>query len=523
METTLAQDIGWLLGNARQHSVLEGVQTAAGFARAGDVEKVHRSAVIRWESGQVPVTHEIVRRYETVLELPYGQLLSAVEYLAQLDDRRSRIPFLTPATTGLDRDAGIALLDRALDGDRLRGEDWDRLTSFLISRDDWLIRSVDWEGLIRRLSLEVSIHVGVEFTLRDQSLVRLAAHPRSAATITEMARRTLYDPATQVYSDIVGLLQHSEDPAGTALLISYLDQPNAESGLWVCLFTVATQVRLGRLSQSQTVRVAQIALNLLRDEGQSVRIYREAASLLRRIDPPTRSRIINALSAESRKRIAHIVAQGSAIADHEVAALTRSLEIRLRQSMGMTRWPPTLDRLVRTAATTTHDEERGRALAVLMLTPQAPAVASAYATQLAEAWFNDEPTLIDDALGALSWVIQPSQAQELVELAFQAATDPITTLTSAGAAGNARVSRRTAARLTARTSALAAQQLRRAHPDPKSLARAHAYLLGMWGQTRRLAELAEEAAAHGASPEWHTSFRWWLELPAWATPDPLGS
>ena len=47
---------------------------------------------------------------------------------------------------GLDRDAGIPLLDRALDGDRLRGEDWDRLTGFLISRDDWLIRSVDWEA-----------------------------------------------------------------------------------------------------------------------------------------------------------------------------------------------------------------------------------------------------------------------------------------------------------------------------------------------------------------------------------------
>jgi hypothetical protein len=158
-----------------------------------------------------------------------------------------------------------------------------------------------------------------------------------------------------------------------------------------------------------------------------------------------------------------------------------------------------------------------------MLTPQAPAVAAAYATQLSEAWFNDEPTLLDDALGALSWVIQPHQAEELVELAFQAATDPITTLTSAGAAGNARVSRRTAARITARTSALASEQLRRSHPDPKSLARAHAYLLGMWGQTRRLAELAEDAHRHGVSPEWHTSFQWWLDLPEWARPEPLAA
>ena len=104
----------------------------------------------------------------------------------------------------------------------------------------------------------------------------------------------------------------------------------------------------------------------------------------------------------------------------------------------------------------------------------------------------------------------------MVELAFQAATDPITTLTAAGAAGNARVSRDAAARITGRTSTLAAEQLRRTHPDAKSLARAHAYLLGMWGQRRHLEDLAGQAAREGASPEWATSLRWWLDLPAWA-------
>jgi hypothetical protein len=520
-ETTLAEDVGWLLGNARQHSGVDGVQTAAGFARAGGFEPIHRSAVVRWEHGQVPVTHQTVRRYEAVLGLPYGQLLSAIEYLAQLGDRRSRIPFLVAQWTADNRATGMDLLERALDQERLSGQDWDRLTGFLQSRDEWLIRTVDWEALIGRLALEVSVHVGLEFTLRDQSLTRLAANPRSAPALRAMARRTLDDPATQVYADVVGLLQHSADPEGTALLIEYLDAPTAESGLWVCLYTTATQVRLGRLSHTDTVRAAQIALGLLRDESQSVRIHREAANLLRRIDPPTRSRIINALSAESRRRIAHIVSQGSAIANHEVDALARSIEIQLRRTMRMTRWAPTLDRLFRIAAATTHDEERGQALAVLMLTPQAPAFAAAYATQLSEAWLNDEPTLIDDALGALSWLVQPEHAEELVELAFRAATDPVTALTASGAAGNARVAPETAARLTTLTSRLASEQLRRSQPDPKSLARAHAYLLGMWGQTQRLEDLAAQAAQHGASPEWLASFRWWLDLPEWARPDPL--
>ena len=523
MESPLAQDVGWLLANARQHSGVQGVRTAAGFARAGPFEEVHRSAVVRWEHGQVPVTHETVRRYETVLELPYGQLLAAVEYLARLDDRGGRIPFLRTPWRTADHETAQRLFDQALDGEPLTGRDWDRLTAMLASQDEWLIRSADWESLIRRLALVVSVHVGLEFTLRDQSLLRLAAHPRSATALTTMARGALSDSSTQVYSDVVGLLQHSADPDATALLVDYLKHPNSESGLWVCLYTLATQVRLGRLSQPQTVDVARVALALLRDETQSTRIHREAANLLRRIDPPTRSRIINALSAESRRRIAHIVAQGSAVADHEVDALIRDLEVRLRQTMSMTRWAPSLDRLVRTVATTTHDEERGQALAVLMLTPQAPAVAAAYAARLTAARTHDEPTLVDDALGVLSWLIQPDQAEELVDLAFWAGTDPITTLTAAGAAGNARVNLGTAARITARTSALAAEQLRQAHPDPKSVARAHAYLLGMWGQTSRLEDLARQAAAHGASPEWLTSFRWWLDLPSWARPYPLPS
>ena len=160
METTLAQDVGWLLANARQYSGVDGVDTAAGFARAGHFPAVHRSAVVRWEHGQVPVTHEIVRRYEAVLGLPYGLLLSAIEYLAQLGDRRSRVPFLVAPWTTDDRTTGMDLLDRALDEERLSGQDWDRLTGFLQSRDEWLIRTVDWEALIGRLAREVSVHTG---------------------------------------------------------------------------------------------------------------------------------------------------------------------------------------------------------------------------------------------------------------------------------------------------------------------------------------------------------------------------
>ena len=364
------------------------------------------------------------------------------------------------------------LLDRALDQERLSGQDWDRLTGFLQSRDDWLIRTVDWEALIGRLALEVSVHVGLEFTLRDQSLMRLAAQPRSAPALTAMARRTLYDPSTQVYADVVGLLQHSADPDGTALLVEYLGNPTAESGLWVCLYSRHAGAA-GPLAHADTVRVAQIALGLLRDESQSVRIHREAANLLRRIDPPTRSRIINALSAESRRRIAHIVSQGSAIAEHEVDALTRGVEIQLRRTMRMTRWAPTLDRLLRLAATTTHDEERGQALAVLMLTPQARPSARR-ATQLSEAWLNDEahPHRRRPRCAVVAGSARARRGARPARL--PGGHRPHHRPHGVGSRRQRPGLPETAAHITTWTARLASEQLRRSQPDPKSLARPRA-------------------------------------------------
>ena len=138
------------------------------------------------------------------------------------------------------------------------------------------------------------------------------------------------------------------------------------------------------------------------------------------------------------------------------------------------------------------------------------------------AWRNDEPTLVDDALGALSWLVQPDQAEELVELAFRAATDPITTLDRRrGRRQRPSEPRRPPPESRADQPRSPPSSFSRRKPTRKSLARAHAYLLGMWGQTPRLEDLPAQAAARGASPEWLTSFRWWLDLPAWARPHPL--
>ncbi len=87
----------WVLRNARRHAADRERRSAAGFVRHLP-DQPHRSQVKRWEDGSVVLTHDLVRRYETALELPEGQLLRSVDVLAREDDPLRRGPALPPAT-----------------------------------------------------------------------------------------------------------------------------------------------------------------------------------------------------------------------------------------------------------------------------------------------------------------------------------------------------------------------------------------------------------------------------------------
>ncbi len=359
---------------------------------------------------------------------------------------------------------------------------------------------------------------------------RCATSPCCAWPPTRAARRrsrrwpaaTLDDPSTQVYSDIVGLLQHSADPDGTALLIDYLEHPTAESGLWVCLFTRPRRYAWAGSPRRRPSRSRRSRWACCATRPSSVRIHREAANLLRRIDPPTRSRIINALSAESRKRIAHIVAQGSAVADHEVDALTRSLEIRLRQTMCMTRWAAD-PRPARPHGGDHHPRRGarprpGRADA----DASGAAVAAAYAHPAVRGVGSTTSRRSSTTPSARcpGWSSR-DQADELVELAFQAAHRPHhhadrrrSRRQRPGHPPDRRPHHEPHQRARRRP---AAQDARRPEePGPRTRIPARHV-----GPDSRLADLAGRRPLHGASPEWLTSFRWWLDLPAWARPHPL--
>ncbi len=531
----LVQDIGWVLANAREHAADPVLRTAAGFARAGR-KTVHRAQVGRWESGETGASYRLVRRYENVLGLPNGQLLRAIDFLGRERHKVSAVPVLAPALTDSWLEDTDALIERALSTAPMSGVDWDNLSAMLGAHPDTLLRSSDWGDLMMRCSQETAVHVGLEFAQRHEALIRLAGHPRSGKVVVELAATVLADPTTQIFSEAVDLLQHTHHPLGVPLLLAQLDASPAEAALWTVLYTLTTLVESGRVSLEDRMRAGTHALDLLRQD-QPVRIHRAAADLLRAVDPPTRHRIVSALHADSRSRIATIVLGGSARLDTEAARLAARIEGRLQDTIGVgARWAPQLRRLISRTTSVTHDDARGNALAVLMLSPQGPAVGDAYAAELRRALAQGQRVLADDALSVLSWLLQPGDIPTLLDLVVDPAGEVVPAMQAAIAIGNCRPGaaamwrqqpdRRSVVdrdEICSRVFASARLRIPTPGADPRSTARGHCYLLGMASRTDLLGEIILSARQHAeagcaGAAEWVMAAQWWHDRPEWARP-----
>ena len=287
----LIDDIQWVLRNARLHASDPALRTAAGFAQgAGRAEPVHRSQVGRWENGQVEPTHALVRRYETVLGLPEGQLLAAIDLFARRQDPVRSAAALPPRVEP-DVDQTLGLLERALSDERMTGLDWDRLSDHLGRMPHAMVRAGDWEQLFRRLLEEVSLGLYLDYAQRTEALARLAAHPRSGAVVAALAEEVVGRPDAQFYSDTLSLLQYTSHPEALGVMLGQVRQPTNGSSLRACLVVLTTLVRGHRLDPATRLEAARLAVRHLRDPDQSYLVHRGAANLVRALGPTSGHRL----------------------------------------------------------------------------------------------------------------------------------------------------------------------------------------------------------------------------------------
>ncbi|GAA1902779.1 hypothetical protein [Lapillicoccus jejuensis] len=530
-------DLGWLLANAREHAASATLRSAAGFARGGPDEPVHRSQVGRWESGHTPAGYAVVRRYERTLGLPAGQLTLAADFMARRRDPLRVQPVVARPDRATWPQDVLSLVERALAPERMTGREWDVLSATLAAHPEVLLRGEDWKALLSRVTLESSVTCGLEYSFRAEAAARLAGHPRSGPVLTRLADEALADPTTQIF-ELVGQVQYSDDPGAAEVLVRHLERPEVrESVAWTTLYILTTLARHGRLARPLVVRAGTRALELLRDGERSVRTHRTAAALLDAIDPPTRTLIVSALQSQSRRRIARIVGEGKAMTAEELSEAGRRVETRLTELYGpRSRWAPPLQDLVRTATGAAHLEARGLALEVLHLLPQGRAVGLAYADELREHVAAHDVVRSDDALARLSWLAQPEDVPFLLSVATDGSLDPVTTQTAAAAVANVRhrteAGAPTGPSVVAYDGALAEATYAaavRLLEDPATGAatggdpgRGFLYLLGMAGRFDLLGRLDTLARRRGAS-DWRPGLRWWLELPPHVRPERGGA
>jgi hypothetical protein len=433
----LREEILWVLRNARQHATDPAVRTASGFAQGGGrAEPVHRAQVGRWENGSVDVNHDLIRRYEQVLELPEGQLGCAIDHFSRLRTPVRPAPTIAPREAP-DVEETLAFLERAVSPSRMRGIDWDRLSGNLGRMPHAMVRSGDWEHLIRRCILEMAVAVGLEYSLRAEAVARLAGHPRSGAVVADMAADVLGDPGAQFYNDTVSLLQYTTHPAAVHVLMDQLRAPTNDHALRASLIALTTHLRARQVSPRTATEAAGLAVAHLRDPERPYPVHRGAANLLRSLELPDSRRIAQALTAEDRRHVASIIMEGRAVGVETLRTAQRRIRAALEQQPGRAGVrDAVLDRLLETALGSTNEEDRGNALAILMISPQGSVVGRAYAAELRSAHAAGDLVAQLESLSVLSWLGQPDDLDLFTDIACSPSASSDLVMEAAIAAAN---------------------------------------------------------------------------------------
>jgi hypothetical protein len=535
---TVLAEMQWVLRNARRHAADVSVRSAAGFAEgAGRARPVHRSQVGRWETGRVEVTHALVRRYETVLELPEGQLLAAIDLFAR--SREAVRPAATLSPPGPPSvEATLALLERALADERMSALDWDRLSDSLGRMPHAMVRAGDWERLLRRGIEEVSLHLTLDFVQRSEAVARLAGHPRSGAIVAAMAEEVVAQPDAAFYNDTLSLLQFTAHPQALSMLFRQLREPTNSSSLRACLVVLTTLVRSGRLERDVRLEAARLAVVHLRADDQPYRVHRGAANLIRALGPVGTNRLATVLTAQDRRTAAAIIRDGRTISSQTIRESQRRVRAALdageERSTGR---EPVLTQLIATALGETSEEDRSDALAILMISPQSRVLSRVHVAALVEALNRADMVAAHESLAVLTWMAPSTDLDLLERLALAPQTPADIAQLAAYVIGNTveAPSRRRDERERAVADRIIALG-RGPGPAPEDVddeqdrLRGLVYVLGMRDRRDLLREVAEALprglrVAHTDAPAGGDDasmaggiVRWWLALPAHLRP-----
>ncbi len=225
----------WLLSTCRSLSPDPDAARRASFVTtlrdtgvSADVTRLSR-----WESGAQAVPTRALCGYEDVLGLAKGSLVAAHRGLLRMCDPSGPAPdpvhFGDPDAPA-DHVAGD-LMERAIDPLLpMTGGDWLSLAVELTRFEMVLLPRPTWEALCARLVNELARTTGPDRLRRYEAAVTLICHPVAQRHLVQALGEWLTEPAVQVVSPLLPLLQHVPAEQASKLVLRLLDSDSRAIG-----------------------------------------------------------------------------------------------------------------------------------------------------------------------------------------------------------------------------------------------------------------------------------------------------
>ncbi|MFG2304525.1 hypothetical protein [Actinacidiphila glaucinigra] len=146
--------------------------------------------ISRLESGSATWQREHLSAYETLLNLPTGQLLAPAYKIFGVLGRQGAASLVQTRYTAQDEQRAADLVDTLTGHDPATSADWDFLSGYLLASGHRLGRR-SWESLCERLLLELCASQGLDQEIRAEALVRFAHLDLASDIANEVAQAVM--------------------------------------------------------------------------------------------------------------------------------------------------------------------------------------------------------------------------------------------------------------------------------------------------------------------------------------------
>jgi hypothetical protein len=266
--TTGAGFVGWLLRANRRFGPADDLRSGRAFAAAFRVDgrpALAPSQVSRWETGELAVGRDVVRRYEQLLGLEPESLVTVRDALYRTLPVAGRVPApsapsapfapFAPFAPGGD-DRLHELLASATSGHPLTGPMWSELTDLIESRPGLVLHPPSlWESIGGQLLGELTVGEGTGWLQRQEAASRLLEHPTAGPHLVRACIALVEDKQSPAVIEPLSLLDVTADPIANAYVLRQLTAPDGDREYQGALVAAVRKISQGHFTADQLDRL----------------------------------------------------------------------------------------------------------------------------------------------------------------------------------------------------------------------------------------------------------------------------